>query len=246
MRTLLPVERERLRRFVRRLKKIDAISGFIDAQNIRGEAFLFGGAPRDVVFSTAADVNDLDVFVSGDLAMVRELEDAKQTRFGGWRTRIGPYEVDVWRLEDSAAFRRSLVPIIGVEELLKTVCFSTDAIAVSTAEKGSIVVLPVFLESLEKRRIDFICEPAKLEPVYCARIARLILKLGVLPTPWVASYFIRGIDEFGVTEVLRSEERWGRRMMLNPIAIEEVRAQIINEISMVSSVSGVIDSHLGR
>ena len=244
MRKLSTAERDRLRRFVARLKTSDDLASFLQAQNRVGEAFLFGGAPRDVVFSGAAIVNDLDIFVSGPLEVARELEGAKRTRFGGLRTRIGSFDVDVWRLEDSAAFRKSLVPLVGVKELLKTVCFSTDAIAVSTAERGSTVVLPVFLESLERKRIDFVREPERLEAVYCARIARLVLKLGLLPTPWVASYFIQGIEKFGVEGVLLSEQRWGDKMILNPIAIEEVRALIDNEIRKVVSVSGVIDSHL--
>lgn len=246
MRKLTANERERLRRFVARIKKNDDLSNFIRAQNRSGEAFLFGGAPRDVIFSGAANVNDLDIFVSGELQITSELESARRTKFGGWRTRVGAYDVDVWRLEDSAAFRKSVVPDISVKELLRTVCFSTDAIAISMAERGRIVVLPIFLESLDRKRLDFVREPERLEAVYCARIARLVLKLGLLPTPWVASYFIKGLDELGASEILRSEHRWGDRMMLNSISLEEVRAQIEREISKVTCVSDVVNVHLGR
>lgn len=199
-----------------------------------------------MVFAGAAEVNDLDMFVSGPIGDAPELREAKKTRFGGMRTQVGRYEVDIWRLEDSAAFRKSLVPIIGVEELLKTVCFSTDAIAISTADRGAVVTLPIFLESFERRRLDFICQPEGLEPVYCARIARLVLKLNLAPTPWVATYFCKGIDLFGVDSVLRAEERWGKRMMLNPIAIEEVRARINDEISKVRNSHDVAAAHLSR
>lgn len=245
MRSLPAKERDRLRRFVAYLKKNDELSAFLNEQNRGGEAFLFGGAPRDVLFSTPSKVNDLDIFVSGFLQIGPELEGAKRTKFGGLRARIGPFDVDIWSLEDSAAFRRTSASIINVRELLKTVCFSTDAIAVSTANRGSIVALPIFLESLERRRLDFVREPQTLEPVYCTRIARLVLKLGLLPTPWVASYFIRGIEEFGVEEVLNAERRWGDRQILNPISIEEVRAMIANEISKVVGVAGVLAEHLG-
>lgn len=243
----LPVlEKNRLRRFVRALKKEDRLARFLASQNSQGEAFLFGGAPRDVVFAGAAEVNDLDMFVSGPIGDSPELNDARQTRFGGMRAQVGRHEVDIWRLQDSAAFRKSLVPIIGVEELLKTVCFSTDAIAISTADRGSVVTLPIFLESFERKRLDFICPPDGLEPVYCARIARLVLKLNLAPTPWVATYFCKGVDLFGVESILRSEERWGERMILNPISIEEVRARINDEISKVRNWSDVATAHLAR
>lgn len=218
---------ERLRRYVRALAKDDDLAEFFRKVGGSGEVYVFGGAPRDVVFSGKHSVNDLDLFVSGRLAegeLASLGSDLRRTNFGGYRFRLGRYDIDIWELEKSHAFVAS-ASYVSVMNLLKTVCFSTDAIAVSVGS-GKIVKSPRFDASFGKNLLDFVVPPNRYDPVVGCRIARLTIKLGLELSPSVASYFIRCVEDFGVPKLIDMESRWREKRILNEIAIEEVRSRI--------------------
>jgi hypothetical protein len=233
MSSLPPYVGDRLRRFVRKLKKIDLLSHVFGQWNGSGEAYLFGGAPRDVAFGAAKSVNDLDIFVSGPIS-IESLDPrvtlVKRTNFGGYRLLMANYEVDVWELDKSYAFRFDASSYISAMNLLHSVCFSTDGVAISL-KTGRVLTTSPFIDSLEDRRLDFVVPPLRLESVVAARIARLALKLDLELTPSVASYFIQAVDDFGVAGLIEAEARWGGRRILNEIAMEQIRLDIQEAIS---------------
>ncbi|TYT24964.1 hypothetical protein FZO89_00975 [Luteimonas viscosa] len=219
---------DKLRRYTRKLKKTDPLGSVIRQWNSHGEAYLFGGAPRDIAFGASKLVNDLDVFVSGPLAtdeIGAQASLLKRTNFGGYRFLVGGYEVDAWELSKSYAFRFDASSFVSVRNLLGTVCFSTDGIAVSL-KTGRVLASSAFITSLADRRLDFVVPPQKLEPIFGARIARLAFKLDLELTPAVASYFVKCVEEFGISKIIDAESRWGERRILNEIAMEQVRLDI--------------------
>jgi hypothetical protein len=225
--------RDKLRRYVRLLGEQPGLAPLVREINAVGEAYIFGGAARDVVFAGKKLVNDLDIVVSGkiDPEMLSKFsEQVRRTNFGGYRIHTGEYEVDLWEIQNSYAFRFDSPSIISVHKLLDTVCFSTDAIAVSL-ESGRVFKSKAFDESLRSRRLDFVVPPSKFEPVVAARIARLVLKLKLEMTPSVASYFVPCVEKFGISAVIDSESRWKDRRMLNEIRMEQVRTELRLAIS---------------
>lgn len=228
MRTSVNQISERLRRFVRKLKKSDELASFIGALNSTGEAYLFGGAPRDVAFGVGHQVNDLDIFVSGPISA--ELLSSysyfvRRTNFGGFRLYVGRFEVDAWELSKSYAFVSGRAPYISAGALLETVCFSTDGIAISL-KTSRIATSRAFQSSLAERKLDFVMAPATLDALVCARIARLALKLDLALSEAVGGYFLRGIDVMGVPAVIASESKWEGKRMLNELAIEQIKASV--------------------
>lgn len=219
---------ERLRRYVRKLRRSEGVDSLLRIWNQSGEAYLFGGAPRDLSFGAIKSLNDLDIVVSGPICLDQLEEIAtylKRTRFGGHRLMVGRYEVDAWELDKSYAFQSGPSASINIRSLLNTVCFSTDAIAVSL-KSGRVFSSSSFLASYNARRLDFVVRPTMLEPVVGARIARLALKLDLELTPAVAQYFVECVEAFGVPGLIQAEARWGPRRMLNEIAMEHIRFDI--------------------
>lgn len=219
---------ERLQRFVRGLKKRDELNGFFKVLNESGEAFLFGGAPRDVAFGAIDKVNDLDIFVSGhiDLDAINQFSSfVRYTNFGGLRLFVGKFEVDAWELDKSYAFRANADKFIGARSLLNSVCFSTDGIAVSL-KTGRVTSTPAFKASLDHHCLDFVVPPAKIEAVIGARIARLALKLDLELTTEVAYYFSHCLDKYHANGLIDAEARWGHRRVLNEIVLEQIKTHI--------------------
>jgi hypothetical protein len=219
---------ERLRRFVRALKKRDDLGGFFDVLNDGGEAFLFGGALRDVAFGRKDKVHDLDIFVSGPINLEeigRFSSFSRKTNFGGLRLFVGSFEVDAWELDKSYAFKSNGSRSISAGNLLRSVCFSTDGVAVSL-KSGRVTFTPAFRESLEGRILDFVVKPLEFERVVGTRIARLALKLDLELSDSVATYFRECLNEFGTKALIEAESRWGNHRILNDILISQLKARI--------------------
>lgn len=228
---------DRLRRFVRKLKKSDELASFISALNSTGEAYLFGGAPRDVAFGVGRQVNDLDIFVSGPISadlLNTYSHFVRRTNFGGFRLYVGRFEVDAWELSRSHAFLTGRAPYISARALLDTVCFSTDGVAVSL-KSGRISASRAFFTSLNDRNLDFVVPPETLDALVCARIARLALKLDLGLSSVVSGYFVRGLDQLGVPAVIGSESRWAGKRILNELAIEQIRVRVVSTSEAHSS-----------
>lgn len=224
-----------LKRYVRALRKRDDLRGFFRALNYCGEAFLFGGAPRDVAFGMAKKVNDLDIFVSGPIDLVKLgpfSSVLRQTNFGGFRLCVGSFHVDAWEINKSRVFRKVESPLVNVAELLKSVCFSTDGVAVSL-KTGKVAVTPAFRRSLDNRLLDFVNRPSELEPVAGARIARLALKLDLKLSVSVATYFQDCLEAFGRDGLIVAERRWGESSFLSELLIAHIEAQMCGQRSVI-------------
>jgi hypothetical protein len=222
---------ESLRRYIRALRKRDGLGPFFDVLNESGEAYLFGGAPRDVAFGARKDVHDLDIFVSGviDLERVARFSAVRKNRFGGLRLYVARMDVDAWELQKSYTFIYGMSPHVSILNLLRSVCFSTDGIAVSL-KSGRLINTIEFSNSVSLRNLDFVVRPRKLDSVVAARIARLSLKLDLLPSRSVARYFLDCLAETGVEKLISIESRWGRHRILNDILVEQIRSKFSEPI----------------
>lgn len=218
---------ESLRRYTTGLRKRDELGRFIDVLNDAGEAYLFGGAARDVAFGAQKKVHDLDIFVSGniDLDRISRFSTIHKNNFGGLRLYISKMEIDTWELQRSYPFISGMTPYVSVMNLLRSVCFSTDGVAVSL-KSGRMNRTEIFLSSLKHRHLDFVVAPRLLDPTVATRIARLALKLDLLPSKPVANYFMECYLRYGRDRIINAEERWGHHRMLTPILLEQIRCRL--------------------
>ncbi len=234
----------RLRRLVLALLKDDAVGAFIGAvASTKAEAYAFGGMPRDVLFSGPSYFGDIDIFVSGRLDEGLLSSKGKllgRTNFGGLRYVVGGYDVDIWELERSRAFAGGQALPVSVQSLLSTVCFSTDAVAISFSSR-KILASHAFWRSLEAREIDFVRAPASRDVLQATRAARAIVKHGLSPSVAVANYLDSVIGEFGSDAILRAEERWGSRRCLERIAIDLVCGKV-NDVLMPGASQATLGS----
>jgi hypothetical protein len=228
---------ERLRSVVRLLKKDDAVSELLNSCNRVGEAYLFGGLVRDALFGSTGVFGDVDIFVSGplDAEFVESISRVhRRTNFGGMRLVVGRYDVDIWELSKSHAFRFERGSQKNVGGLLATVCFSTDAVAVSLVS-GKILVDRSFNRTMKSRIFEFVSKPDVLEILQVVRVARIFVKNGVRPNLDVSKYFVDGVKEFGVDGLIGAEQKWKGRRLLDRRTV-----QVVEDYCRSSLSSGLV------
>jgi hypothetical protein len=211
---------DKVRSLVRLLQKDDAVAALIDSCNEVGEAFLFGGLVRDALLGSSGVFGDVDIFVSGPLnrEFVENIaRSSRRTNFGGIRLVVGKFDVDIWELPKSHAFRIEQGRSISIPSLLNTVCFSTDAVAASLLN-SKVIASARFKSTLRSRVVSFVKRPNAAEILQVVRIARLIVRNGVIPDEEVARYFVDGEKLFGREALVSAEVKWkGRRVLDLPI-----------------------------
>jgi len=216
---------ERVQRYARALLKDDSVGRLVRSVGDCGELFLFGGAPRDVAFAGARAVGDIDIFVEGQLdvdAVASVSRETRRTNFGGYRLIVGRHDIDIWELASSYAFRFEKKSDVGVQQLLKTVCFSTDGVAISLATR-KVTVSEEFVESFSKRVIDFVRVPSDPNILVAVRAARLITKLDLRPSRRLSTFLEAEIDRYGSAAFISAEERWRGRRVLDDLTFAKLR-----------------------
>ncbi len=160
-------------------------------------AFLFGGTLRDLMlFGLRTDPRDVDVVVlklSSDLRSFLEPHVRRNTRFGGVEVSLGHWDVDLWELSSTWAFRAGLVKAEGYGDLPKTTFLDVQAIAVEvTSRPGHArrIFEHGFFKAVRQRTADINLE----ENPYPARCVLSALatahKLGFSMAPKLVRYVL--------------------------------------------------------
>jgi len=107
-----------------------------------GAAFFFGGTLRDLMlFGLGKHPRDIDVVVlslSNRLRSFLEPYIQKSTRFDGIEVELGHWDIDLWELSSTWAFRSGFFETEGFETLPKTTFLDVQAVAAKIcSEPGS-------------------------------------------------------------------------------------------------------------
>ena len=131
------------------------------------------------------DPRDVDIVVS---EMTPELKSylrpylKKQTRFGGLEISVGQWDLDIWKLSSTWAFRERLVTPCSFEDLPKTTFLDVQAVAVGlshSSRRPLKIVEHGFFRAVLLQTIDINFEENPF-PTYCM--------LGALTTAYTLSF----------------------------------------------------------
>ncbi len=136
-------------------------------------AYLFGGMLRDLMLrGLSQDPHDVDIVVAKftpSLLSYLEPYVRRKTRFGGLEVSIGHWDVDIWELSETWAFREGLVGCRGFEDLPKTTFLNLQAVAAevpSSPGKTGRIVEHGFFQAISRRTVDINFEDNPF-PGYC-------------------------------------------------------------------------------
>jgi hypothetical protein len=133
----LPTAKNRLDGFFKsRSNGMHPVAEFLNFITADGKsAYIFGGVIRDICLKGGKDFHsDIDVVFVGteeDLELRIKIwgSEHTKTKFGGYRLRLGLFDLDIWTLESTWAFRNNLVRNKTLpEHLLLSTLLNWDAV----------------------------------------------------------------------------------------------------------------------
>lgn len=161
------------------------------------DSVIFGGMLRDLALvGSAGFSSDIDIVTTAPASDLKNAISSffpVQNRFGGYRFTKQGCSFDIWRLEDTWAFKQGFVAISGFDDLLNTTFFNLDAIAYHLTRR-SILTQPNYFSALQTGILDINLEANPNPERMAARALRLVQFKDVFLSPRLSEYVIRHAD----------------------------------------------------
>jgi hypothetical protein len=109
----------------------------------------------------------------GKIIAKYSIDNITPNKFGGYRIRKNSWDVDIWCLEDTWAFKEGFVKNDNIESLFNTTLLTWDA-AIYDIEAKRLSVSSIFFEHLLKGKIDVVLSQNPNEIGATVRILRAI------------------------------------------------------------------------
>lgn len=185
-----------------------------------GELYLFGGVLRDLALVGARGFSsDIDLVVEGDWAECTKYLDrigAQRNKFGGYRTEIGGWEIDIWNAKETWAIREGLVEYKSILSLTETTVLNWDAILMNWRTK-SFVCKHDYLEQTQARVLDIVLEKNPDPEGMAVRVFRhLCAKDAKSLTPRAVAYLADCTSSFSFQELAARELKSYGKSIISP------------------------------
>ena len=130
---------KRIGRFLKRERAVDRPLSSLLEDMSACPAYLFGGIVRDIAFDGIRDADgvasDIDIVCGGRSSFVDHLldrctgcQDVKRNKFGGYRVSTSRWQVDVWNIRSTWAFKTGQLSYQGPESILRTTITNWESI----------------------------------------------------------------------------------------------------------------------
>lgn len=239
--------RERLRYFLgtsaRGRREVVSI---LNRLALQGHVLIFGGMLRDLLLSGNAGFDsDVDVVLAGAegprLEQVLIPLEARRNRFGGYRLAGRHWKIDVWRLEDTWAFKHALVVPPEPAQLVRTTFFTWDA-AVFNVGTGQLWFHEKFEDHLLRRVLDVNLLPNPNPIGAGLRAIRSVLRYHARMTRSVADYVLEVIKTHGAERLVERERLSYTDPVLTTAIMRDLQQHL--EVFVSSSAHGHVEPPL--
>lgn len=200
-----------------------------------GRAVIFGGMVRDFARGGAREFrSDVDIVVESDARseLRRVLSRWRllgSNRFGGYSLSLGTFDVDLWLLQDTWAFRQGLVQPTGVASLLQTTFFDWDAIAYDTKARF-LHALPDYFDRLNSSVLDINLDQNP-NPRGAAMRALRWVSQGVRLSPTLAGYVGQALRHEDTVSLRREMLRWEKTAHIAPSLIANLVVLLLEHLA---------------
>ncbi len=205
------------------------INVFLNKIAVSGDVLLFGGCLRDIaLFGVKEFRSDIDVVFCGDFKTLKEtLNDwpSELNKYGGFRIKLGSWDIDIWSIFDTWAFRNELVAYVDYTSLLKTTIANWDAILFSWRTK-EIYCCDHYFSDLQAGYLDIVLEKNPNTIGALVKLLRtVLLKRTSYLSPRLSSFFARNLTIYSHDEILGKEREVYRTQYMNERFLRHVEDQ---------------------
>lgn len=204
--------KKRIGRFLNSKKfERDEVFDLMELSQKLGRVAIFGGMLRDLcIGGNRFFDSDVDLVFEqhdkGNLESLLKEYNYKLNAFGGYRIQLKKWHVDIWKIENTWAFKNNLVKLDGFESLTKTTFFNWDAI-VYEVDSGDIHSSDNYLLNLHERYLDInlIDNPNHLSSV--VRTLRMLIKLNAKLSPSLRDYVLSNMEKYNSDVIIAYENK---------------------------------------
>ncbi len=178
--------------------KRDELKVFLNVVNEFGESAIFGGMIRDFLLGSPKGFRgDIDIVVNTDsldeLFFVFQNYPITRNKLGGLRIKLGSWDIDVWKLKDTWAFKNVNGLNVDLNNLPYTTFFGLDSISYNLRSK-KIVCTPTYFDHFHRKVLDVTCPMYSSEQYILKKGFRYIAGMAFEPTPEMKVRLIRAYE----------------------------------------------------
>ncbi len=191
------------------------------------EAHVFGGFPRDLmVAGIDAAPRDVDIVLAQDRIIEVKSELAEYvervTRFGGLHLSLYGWDVDVWSLEQTWAFRKDDQFDDTFADLPKTTFLDVDAVAVPISESSSHVHEHGFFDAICARTVGLNYRPNPYPALCVVRALDIARRLDFSLNAELVSYILETVQEQSTSALVEAQESHFGTIRLSPSTLNQM------------------------
>ena len=189
------------------------INKLINALCKRADTYLFGGMIRDIgLFGLKKFKSDIDLVFDGDKRELLKafndagIVDVVENKFGGFRVKNLKWDIDIWAVHDTWAFKKGLVDFNNVDSLLDTTLMTWDAVLFNLSTR-ELIAKNGYLEDLISGRLEIVLKENPNQIGTLVRILRAIFgKHAVKLGENLIKLILDLLDEFTPEQIINYEK----------------------------------------
>jgi hypothetical protein len=227
--------RDRVSKFLQRrdMRELTRFIRRIEAEG--GRVALFGGTVRDLLLQMPPRYpRDIDLVIEAedirDFVPFLTRPVLRKTRFGGIRTYIPGYSVDVWTVSSTWGFKHSPYQR-ELRNLPLTTFLNAEAIAVeltSASNHGRQVYDAGFFEAIEERTLEINLAPNPYPELSAVRSLHLAERTGFKLGFRLSEFVRRILRDFVSEKLLAVQQQHYGRIVLDGSVLAEIRNQVLH------------------
>lgn len=201
----------------RRRGRLD-VRDAVDTLRSFGRLVIIGGMLRDLaLFGNSGFCSDVDLVIDpmdqGKLEQWAIENRAKRNRFGGYRTEVGRWKVEVWPIAETWAHVAGHATVRTFADLRKTTFFRCDAIVYNFAN-GKLIPAKGYFQELETRVLEINLRASLNPKGNAVRAFRYALSKGFRWGPELTKFVSEVLEKEGWEGLVESERQGFRQTML--------------------------------
>jgi len=216
-----------LRFFSHESQSRQEITSFLDQCLIYGNPLIFGGCLRDIaIFGIKEFGSDIDIVFDGEKRLLGEICEPYRfslNKYGGYRGSLQNWDIDIWPLAETWAFREGLVDLTGIESLLKTTIMNWDAIVFDWKNK-KLISKESYLKDLNEGYLDIILEE---NPNPLGATVKILRTIAIKGTTYlskdICSFLTKNLNNRENEKIIEKEFKTYRNSFLSANFIEEIK-----------------------